>query len=360
MKQKKTSIIKKTGMTIGLMLLFLGAVIGYLLACEYKPAPEEEMELIGSTSQSLGVNQPFTITSWNIGYGGLDASADFFMDGGKQVHPVSEAHVQNNMTHLAEQAAELNSDILLLQEVDINADRSYAINEAELITQALDYPVQSAFGYSFNVKFVPFPLPPIGHVESGILTLNSFPADGATRIALDSSFPWPISAFQLKRCLLVERMPLADSDKELVLINLHLEAYDNGEGKAKQTAQLVKLLNEEYEKGNYVIAGGDFNSMLPDVNPELYPLKETEHCMPAVIDASILPEGWQYVTDDSVPTSRLLNHPYDAENLDNNQFYVIDGFILSPNVTLHQVETVDYQFQWSDHNPVRVQVELAE
>jgi hypothetical protein len=141
MKQKKTSIIKKTGMTIGVMLLFLGAVIGYLLACEYKPAPEEEMELIGSTSQSLGVNQPFTITSWNIGYGGLDASADFFMDGGKQVHPVSEAHVQNNMTHLAEQAAELNSDILLLQEVDINADRSYAINEAELITQALDYPV---------------------------------------------------------------------------------------------------------------------------------------------------------------------------------------------------------------------------
>ena len=153
-------------------------------------------------------------------------------------------------------------------------------------------------------------------------------------------------------------MPLADSDKALVLINLHLEAYDNGEGKAKQTAQLVKLLNEEYEKGNYVIAGGDFNSMLPDVNPDLYPLKETEHFMPADIDASILPEGWQYVTDDSVPTSRLLNHPYDAENLDNNQFYVIDGFILSPNVTLHQVETVDYQFAWSDHNPVRIQVEL--
>lgn len=358
MTHKKTSLLKKAGMTIGIMLLVIAAIIGVLLTYEYKPAPKESIAITGEADKVLTLNQPFTITSWNIGYGGLDASADFFMDGGKQVHPSSEAHVQNNMNHLTEQAAELNSDILLLQEVDINADRSYAINEAEMITQALDYPVQSAFGYSFNVKFVPYPLPPIGHVESGILTLNSFPADSATRIALESSFPWPISAFQLKRCLLVERMPLADTAKELVLINLHLEAYDNGEGKAKQTAQLVKLLNEEYEKGNYVIAGGDFNSMLPDVNPDLYPLKETEHFMPAVIDASILPEGWQYVTDDSVPTSRLLNHPYNAE--EDNQFYVIDGFILSPNVTLHHVETVDFQFAWSDHNPVRIQVELAE
>ncbi len=360
MTHKKTSILKKAGITAGVILSVLAAAIGVLLASEYKPVPKEYIAITGEAEKVLTLNQPFTITSWNIGYGGLDASADFFMDGGKQVRPSSEAHVQNNVNHLAEQAAELDSDILLLQEVDINSARSYAINEAEQITKALGVPLQSAFAYSFNVKFVPYPLPPIGHVESGILTLNRFPADGATRIALESSFPWPISAFQLKRCLLAERIPLADTDKELVLINLHLEAYDNGEGKAKQTAQLVQLLNEEYEKGNYVIAGGDFNSVLPGVNLDLYPLKETENFMPAMLDASILPEGWQFVTDDRVPTSRLLDHPYDAENLDNNQFYVIDGFILSPNVTLHQVQTVDYQFAWSDHNPVRIKVELAE
>ena len=45
-----------------------------------------------------------------------------------------------------------------------------------------------------------------------------------------------MSLFNLKRCLLIERLPIENSDKELVLINLHLEAYDEGEGKAKQTA----------------------------------------------------------------------------------------------------------------------------
>ena len=32
-----------------------------------------------------------------------------------------------------------------------------------------------------------------------------------------------------------EPVPIAGTKKELVMINLHLEAYDNGEGKVKQT-----------------------------------------------------------------------------------------------------------------------------
>ena len=50
---------------------------------------------------------------------------------------------------------------------------------------------------------------------------------------LPCPFSWPTRIANLKRCLLVERIPIADSDKELVLVNLHLEAYDDGEGKGK-------------------------------------------------------------------------------------------------------------------------------
>lgn len=39
---------------------------------------------------------------------------------------------------------------------------------------------------------------------------------------------------------------------------------------------------------------------------------------------------------------------------------MIDGFILSPNVTLLGVETLDGGFQASDHNPVRLTVALAD
>ena len=55
------------------------------------------------------------------------------------------------------------------------------------------------------------------------------------------------------------------------------------------------------------------------------------------------------------PTCRLLDQPYN----ENCQLYVIDGFILSPNVRLESVQTQDLNFENSDHNPVRLQVTLA-
>ena len=141
-----------------------------------------------------------------------------------------------------------------------------------------------------------------------------------------------------------------------MLINLHLEAYDDGEGKIAQTKVLTELLQSEYEKGNFVIAGGDFNQTFPGVL-ETYPIKNAELWTPGTLGADMLPEGWQLVCDASVPTCRLLNMPYDPQN-DATQYYVIDGFILSPNVQLQQAETLDLGFRFSDHNPVRLSVVL--
>ena len=77
------------------------------------------------------------------------------------------------------------------------------------------------------------------------------------------------------------------------------------------------------------------------------------------MDESSLPgEGWQYAYDTSVPTCRLLNQPYDPADTKNTQYYVIDGFILSPNVELVSVNSLDMGFENSDHNPVSICVRL--
>ena len=63
--------------------------------------------------------------------------------------------------------------------------------------------------------------------------------------------------------------------------------------------------------------------------------------------------------DLGTPSCRLLNQPYNPSDTANTQYYVIDGFILSPNVQLEEVETLDLGFENSDHNPVRIQVTLG-
>ena len=79
------------------------------------------------------------------------------------------------------------------------------------------------------------------------------------------------------------------------------------------------------------------------------------HCMPGIFDTSLLQKGWQIAVDSSVPTCRLFNKPYDGKS---NTLYVIDGFLLSPNIELTSVETLELDFEFSDHNPVRVTAKL--
>ncbi|MBD5119136.1 MAG: endonuclease [Clostridiales bacterium] len=347
------------GVILGMVLLAAVGLIVWLTVTEYKPAPVEEAPVLPGHSKYLSIGDSLTILTQNTGYGGLGADSDFFMDGGRGVNP-SRDQVQANLSGLTTQLFfDQKADIYFLQEVDVNSSRTQGINQSShwhnSFLQALGS-CSSSHALNYSCAFVPYPLPPIGKVQSGVQTLSAAPILSAQRVALPCPFSWPVSAANLKRCLLVSRVPLDDSDKELVLVNLHLEAYDDGEGKAAQTKALMDFLTAEYDKGNYVIAGGDFNQTFPGAL-DAFPIKDASLWAPGVLDADILPDGWQLAYDLSVPTCRLLNQPYDPDSGDT-QFYVIDGFILSPNVRLDSAETLDRQFQYTDHNPVLIQVTL--
>ena len=63
----------------------------------------------------------------------------------------------------------------------------------------------------------------------------------------------------LDRCYSKSWIPVADG-RHLVLYNLHLSAYSNdGTIADEQLALLTADMKAEYEAGNYVVGGGDFN-----------------------------------------------------------------------------------------------------
>lgn len=355
-------VLKWVGIAVGVVVLAAMGLVLWLTVREYKPAAVEDVEISRTGAPKtvfLSPGDSLTVLSQNTGYAGLGADSDFFMDGGKDVAPTWD-QVDTNLLGLESLLAERSADVYFLQEVDTDSSRSNSTDESLIFWHALLSDGKGAYSSShalnYSCDFVPFPWPPIGKVHSGLQTLTRLHADSAQRVALPCPFSWPVSAANLKRCLLVSRVPLDGSDKELVLVNLHLEAYDDGEGKAAQTKVLMDLLTAEYEKGNYVIAGGDFNQTFPGAL-DAFPIQDPSLWTPGVLENSILPEGWQFACDLSVPSCRLLNHPYDPDRL-GNQFYVIDGFLLSPNVRLDSVETLDRQFQYTDHNPVLARVTL--
>ena len=342
------------GLLIVLVILLAaaGIFLGWLTATEYRPADTEALALRGAADAAVPA-EDLTVLSWNIGYAGLGAAEDFFMDGGTHSRPGSSETVSAYLAGIAAGVEAADPDFVLLQEVDTDSSRTYSIDETTALIRSV-----GVHALNYSCPFVPIPMPPMGKVHSGLFTTADFAVTDAERVSLPCPFSWPLRIANLKRCLLVTRLPVEGSDSELVLVNLHLEAYDSGEGKIAQTKQLMGLLQEEYEKGNHVIAGGDFNQIFPG-GLDAYPNGHPDLWSPGILEESSLPDGFRYVYDLNVPTCRLLNQPYNPADTENTQYYVIDGFIVSPNVEVLSVETLDYGFENSDHNPVRISVRLG-
>ena len=350
-------ILKAIGLLLLLVVVLFGGLLLYLSITEFKPDPEEPLSVASGASGSLKPGDVLSVVSWNIGYGALGDNADFFMDGGSGVKTATTERLSENLDSITGFLTETDADLYLLQEIDQDSTRSEHTDEVQRIRDTLDG-YDSSFGNNFKVPIVPYPIPPIGKVDSGILTLSRFPIESAVRVALPCPFTWPVRIANLKRCLVVNRIPLEDSDKELVLVNLHLEAYDNGEGKEAQTRQMMELLQKEADAGNYVIAAGDFNQTFSNIDTSMYPSMEGMwQC--GHIDTDVY-SGWQFMMDNSVPSCRSLDKPLEGADKENFQYYLIDGYILSENISVDSLETIDLGFVSSDHNPVLLHAKLQE
>ena len=342
-------ILKIAGLVVAGILLVVVGFFAYIAITEFKPEDVEVLEF--TASDKVLDKDEFTVFTWNIGYGGLDKSMDFVMDGGTQVNPYTEKQVSDNLDAISEIIAKYPSDFYFLQEIDYKSKRSFRINEVETLLPDITTKI---YARNFVCKYIPYPWPTLGSMDAGLALMTGYKVSRSERIKLPSPFTWPVSMFNLKRCLEVSYVPIEGLDKQLVLVNLHLEAYDDGEEKIAQREKLIKTIKEEYDKGNYVIAGGDFNHWFPG-SDAIYGTTDGLW-VPAYLDYSDIPEGWSFAYDSSVPSCRSIHAPYDGSS--DWQFYLLDGFILSPNIELLDVHTYDYGFEHSDHNPVQMKVKL--
>lgn len=338
---------------ISLVVLFFAV----LTITEFRPKDQENVTIENAVQQKVEKGDSLTIVTWNIGYGGLDETEDFFMDGGTSKKSASKEMVENNLSDIAEQIETMNPDILMLQEVDRNSTRTHYYNEKAFLDEKLSH-YENSFSNNYKSLWVPYPIPMLGKVDSGIATYSKYGESEAVRVSLPCPFSYPVRLCNLKRCLMVNRIPVEGTQKELVIVNLHLEAYDSGEGKEKQTKMLFEFLEEEEEKGNYVIAGGDFNQTFAGVDTTKFPTISEEYWQPGMIEVDELSDRFTFFMDENTASCRSLDKVLKGADKENFQYYVIDGFIVSNNVRIEEVKAVDLSFKSSDHNPLRMKVTL--
>lgn len=322
--------------------------LAYSIVTEYKPGEVEEGIVLNKNKVDKVEVSPFQVTIFNIGYCGLDAAQDFFMDGGTMSRSSSLEQTEKNLSGVLKFMTEIGSDAYLLQEVDEESSRSYKLNQVNRIVDAFPS-YSSTFAYNFRTGWVPIPVTnPMGKAISGLLTLSKANPEITTRYQLPGDEPIPNRYFDLKRAILMNTYEM-DNGKTLVLMNVHLSAFDEGGLiRAQQVEWLINFIEENYNPNeNYFIIGGDWNHLLSQNFFDR--IKGEPESWIAVIPDSIEATGFKLVYDETVNTVRSLITPYEPGVSFET---IIDGFLVSPNVKIISVTGHDLGFENSDHQPV--------
>ncbi len=351
------------GLIIFIFLLYV--LIGLIHATlgDYQPEEIIDLKAEGSTDLKVISDSTLSVMIWNIGYGGLGDDSNFFYDhggfflsNGKMIRAPQQL-VEKNVKGITQLVDANKADFYLFQEVDLDSKRSYHTNQLDVLQKTLPEYV-SSYAKNLDVTRIPIPLLEFwrvyGKAKSGLASFSKYQPKASTRYQLPGAFAWPDNVFTLDRCLGVSRFDLANG-KELVLVNVHNSAYDkDGTLKKQQMAYLKDFLVNEYEKGNYLIAGGDWNQCPPYFKFDGFmPQEKVEG--EYNIDGEFLPEGFQFIYDTTTPTIRSVENIYERGK---TFVTLIDFFLISPNLKATKIKGINQQFQFSDHQPVYMEVEL--
>ncbi len=334
-----------------LVILVAGGYVAYVFLSYSRIEDNLALTPGGDAEDTAKAGEEYTIVTYNLGFGAYTADFTFFMDEGKESRARSKESVENCINNTADIALSYDPDFVLFQEVDIGSTRSHQVEERNIINGKFSG-YDNIFAQNYDSAYLMYPITePHGASKSGILTESRFNITSGLRRSL------PIATgakkiLDLDRCYSISRIPV-DDGKELVLINQHLSAYgtDASQGNA-QLEMLFADMKAEYEKGNYVICGGDFNhDFTTDSREHFNPGTDKIYswCQPFPDD--IIPEGFKKCTDYAdgmVSTTRYTNIPYSEESFT----VILDGFIVSDNVQCTYVQNMDKAYEYTDHNPV--------
>ncbi len=328
---------------IALIALFSIFLI-YSTLADFKPKPIENIS--ESEGNVINVYDTLNVFNWNLGYCGLGDDMSFFYDGGDKTRTCKTRTLEN--LHQIKKHIEKNDsiDFYLFQEVDKKSRRSYKTNQMDSIGAILPNYFGS-FAINYKVAFVPMPPNnPLGKVLSGLASFSNNKSFKVNRHSFPANYDWPVGLFFLDRCFMVQRF-YTSNGKELLVINTHNSAYDDGTLRKQQMELMKSFLLDEYKKGNYIIVGGDWNQNPPKHGKESAKEKEG-HLTRMRIAYDFMPQGWSWQYCEKIPTNRMIDKAYiPGETVTTT----IDFYLLSPNLQAIAQKNIDLQFKNSDHQP---------
>lgn len=251
----RTPLLILFAVAAGLVLLVLWMSGGVKTPRTFKASIERlpVRETVDGSTSTLDV------LTWNIAWG-----YGWGSEGSGGARPFS--YFEESIERIGAVVRDLRPDLVLLQEVDFDADRSHGVDQALRIAEIADLPYVAP-AVTWTANWVPFPYwPPIdqfGRMRSGGAILSRVPLERnvVTLLPKPDANAFHYNLFYPFRYF--QRVEALFESRRLTVFNAHLEAFvrENREKQARQWAQVLESAGDEP-----LVAGGDFNTV-PDDAP---------------------------------------------------------------------------------------------
>lgn len=355
--------LKWIGLLVGLSSIAIA--LFYLWASASTQDPQKAAQIVSYAPEgglnegvTLDLEQGYTLVSYNIGY--LSGLAN------NTTERMEQSFYEENQKRAIAAIQSVNPDIVAFQEIDFGAKRSYEVNQAEAIAQAIGL-YNGAIAINWNKNYVPFPYWPLsaqfGKMLSGqaVLSKSDFPIEENRRFVLEqvADKPFFYKAFYLDRLAQATQIELpaqssADElpKRTLIVINVHLEAFSE-QTRINQT-QFVRELAEDYAQTHPVIVVGDFNSAL-DRPSFISATGETHQETQFSIKEMLASKQLAPAVPQSDWNGENVTFPSDTPQ------YRLDYMFYTPN-TIEVLETsvIEAAGESSDHLPISMRFRLKD
>lgn len=337
------------------IILIFGGFSVFLIMTGFNPDDLISLNINNNQVNLLEKGQMITLLTYNIGYGGLDSQWDSYHAGGSNTRAKSKNQVEENLEEIVKKIDDINPDIFLLQEIDTDSKRSYSIDQVAFFSDK--YPNYSyIYAKDKDIRWLPFPiLRPVGKLQTGLATFSKYNTLESYRYSLPSNGNVLSNIYESKWAI-TKTIYETDLSGDLVVINVKLSPYNEGDFIREEQLQFLKLqLEEEYSSGNYVVVGGDYSHNMPGADTHSFKYTEEWPTWLKNIPDDYEIDNYYWHIDENTPSFRSLAGPY---HRGKTFLAVTDGFLVSDNVEVEDVETLDDNFQNSNHNPVSIKLKL--
>ncbi len=352
-------ILRTVLIILAIVIVLAGGYLGYAFL-NFNREGDKDLEvghsLATAANGKLPMGETLKIMTSNIGFGAYSADFDFFMDGGHESWAFSRKAVYENIDGIMNKIMGKNPDFIVFQEIDRDSTRSYHIDQLEYINSKLD---SFCYSFAYNLYKSPYYIIPVyqphGVITAGLCTYSRYNIEKSNRVELPIMNSI-VKFFDLDRCYTVSKIP-TENGKYLCIYNVHLSAYGSDDSvREGQLSMLFNDMSSEYEAGNYIVCGGDFNHDLSRDEGEepysnwAYPFPRTkfpEHLMFAM--------DTKWDKKELLPSGRDDDAPY-TEGI--TKTFILDGFIVSDNIDVVDYSNMYSGFLYSDHEPVYMEFKL--